>query len=129
MTENTTMQTPKEDWHADDHIKHTHFELIQLLTKEIDNEKISITKFFKISKELTVEYELMENIDDKHKVIKEYIIRKLYKYYVPQSLTITDCVIEQISTELDNLLFVTYTISEEEYIRNLKTILDQYISN
>ena len=129
MTENTTMQTPKEDWHADDHIKHTQFELIQLLTKEIDNKKISITKFFKISKELTVEYKLMENIDDKHKVIKEYIIRKLYKYYVPQSLTITDCVIEQISTELDNLLFVTYTISEEEYIRNLKTILDQYISN
>ena len=128
MTKNT-MQTPKEDWNAQDHINHTHHELIQLLTKEIDNKKISITKFFKISKELTVEYELMEKIDDKHKVIKEYIIRELYKYYVPQSLTITDCVIEQINAELHNLLFVTYTISEEEYILNLKAILNQYISD
>ena len=128
MTKNI-MQTPKEDWNAHDHINHTHFELIRLLTKEIDNKKISITQFFIISKELTVEYELKENIEDKHKVIKEYIIRKLYKYYVPQSLTITDCVIEQINAEQRNILFVTYTISEEEYILNLKAILNQYISD
>ena len=45
MTENKTMQTPKEDMRADDHIKNTQFELIQLLKNE-DVETLS-TRLYK----------------------------------------------------------------------------------
>ena len=74
-------------------------------------EKIFITKFMDIPKQVTTNHELQENKEEKQQYIKEYIIKKYYFKTYPCSIEILDYVVEKTEYGLYDILHIHYIIS------------------